>query len=69
MPHLLNWCCYAVRIFTHKFKNAKNYTEVAILLFNLSKTEARTKAEEQILDEYQTESVLLYIPNKLKTRA
>lgn len=42
---------------------------MAILLFNLSKTEARTKAKEQILDEYQTESVLLYIPNKLKTRA
>ena len=45
----------------HKFEVAKNDTEVAILLFNLSKTEARTKAEEQILDENQTESGLQFL--------
>lgn len=41
-----------ISIFTHKFKNARNDTEVAILLFSLSKAETRAKAEEQILDEY-----------------
>ena len=41
-----------VSIFSHKFKNAINDTEVAILLLNLLKTEIRAKANEQILDEY-----------------
>lgn len=50
-----------ISIFTHKFKDARNVTEVAILLFNLSKAEARAEAKKQILDE----SVLSYITNKV----
>lgn len=53
-----------VSVFTHKLKNARNDTEVTILLFSLLKAETRAKAKEQILDEYQTESVLAYHPNK-----
>lgn len=39
-------------IFTHKFKNAKNDTKVAIPLLSLSKAETRAKAKEQVLDVY-----------------
>lgn len=39
-----------VIIFT--FKDARNDTKVVILLFNLSKTKASTKAKLQILDDH-----------------
>lgn len=41
-----------VSIFTHKFEDSRTDTKVAIMLFNLSKPEARAEAKLQILNEY-----------------
>lgn len=54
-----------VSIFTHKFEDSRTDTKVAIMLFNLSKPEARAEAKLQILNEYPNWVYTTIHPNKV----